>query len=76
MNRLTNCDYNLQIVVDYRLAQHCGQVSFGSGVLYQQDETVIVIVGSIYIFLSILTIIGYAVYRSWFVRKPDYGNLE
>ncbi|KAI1306003.1 Lysosome-associated membrane glycoprotein 5 [Halotydeus destructor] len=73
--------FNVQIqpfrVKDARFStpQHCGQVSFGAGVLYQQDDSVIVIVGSIYILMSIGVVIGYAVYRSYFLQRPDYDTM-
>lgn len=59
----------------------CSSVSFGSGVqapLYvtlEQDDSVPVIVGSITCMVSILVVIGYAVYRSWFVRRVDYDTM-
>lgn len=59
----------------------CGQVGFGSGVpapIYislEQDDSVPVIVGSITIMVSILLVVGYAVYRSWFVRRVDYDTM-
>lgn len=59
--------------------QHCGQVGFGTGVssplLHSADDGVIVITFSIYIFMSIATVLGYAGYRTWFVkRQADYGK--
>jgi len=59
--------------------QHCGQVGFGTGVssplLHSPDDGVIVITFSIYIFMSIATVLGYAGYRTWFVkRQADYGK--
>jgi hypothetical protein len=59
----------------------CSNVGFGSGVQapisisFEQDDSVPVIVGSITIMVSILVVIGYAVYRSWFVRRVDYDTM-
>ena len=59
----------------------CSSVGFGSGVaspIYvtlEQDDSVPVIVGSITCMVSILVVIGYAVYRSWFVRRVDYDTM-
>jgi hypothetical protein len=57
--------------------QHCGQVGFGSGVQnpFQADDGVIVITFSIYVFLSIATVLTYAGYRTWFVKKYEYGTM-
>ena len=59
--------------------QHCGQVGFGSGVqspfLSQADDGVIVITFSIYVFMSITTVLAYAGYRTWFVKKYEYGTM-
>ena len=57
--------------------QHCGQVGFGSGVNnpFQADDGVIVITFSIYVFMSIATVLAYAGYRTWFVKKYEYGTM-
>lgn len=58
--------------------QHCGQVGFGSGVSnlsLKDDNGMIVITFSIYIFASIATVLGYAGYRAWFTKKYDYGTI-
>ena len=59
--------------------QHCGQVGFGSGIaspfITQTDDGVIVITFSIYLFMSFLTVAGYAGYRTWFVKKYEYGTM-
>lgn len=59
--------------------QHCGQVGFGSGVTSpfsgQADDGMIIIVMSIYVFVSIMTVLGYAGYRTYIQRKPDYGTI-
>lgn len=58
--------------------QHCGQVGFGSGVsspFLKDDNGMIVITFSIYIFCSVATVLLYAGYRAWFVKKYDYGTI-
>lgn len=59
----------------------CGQVGFGSGVIAPfyivnyQDESVSMIVAAITILVSLSTIAGYALYRSWFFKKVDYDTM-
>lgn len=59
----------------------CSQVSFGSGVpvpLYvslEQDDSVPVVVGTLTVIVSILVIVGYAVYKSWVFKQVDYDNM-
>ncbi|XP_054169082.1 lysosome-associated membrane glycoprotein 5-like [Oppia nitens] len=60
----------------------CSSVGFGSGVqapIYtltlEQDDSVPVVVGSITIMVSILVVVGYAVYRSWFTSRVDYDTM-
>lgn len=58
--------------------QHCGQVGFGSGVsspFMKDDNGMIVITFSIYIFCSVATVLLYAGYRAWFTKKYDYGTM-
>lgn len=58
--------------------QHCGQVGFGSGVsspFMKDDNGMIVITFSIYIFCSVSTVLLYAGYRAWFTKKYDYGTI-
>lgn len=60
----------------------CNSVGFGSGVSapiyisFEQDDSVPVIVCSITIMVSILVVIGYAVYKSWFFRRVDYDTMS
>jgi hypothetical protein len=61
----------------------CGQVGFGSGVIapfyivnYQEDESISMIVAAITIMVSLSTIAGYAIYRSWFFKKVDYDTMS
>lgn len=59
----------------------CSQVSFGSGVaapLYvslEQDDSVPVVVGTLTVIVSILVIVGYAVYKSWVFKPVDYDTM-
>lgn len=71
-------------VIDYfeiLLVNRCSQVSFGSGVpapLYismEQDDSVPVVVGTLTVIVSILVIVGYAVYKSWVFKQVDYDNM-
>ena len=65
----------------YIQASRCSQVSFGSGVqapLYlslEQDDSVPVVVGTLTVIVSILVIVGYAVYKSWVFKQVDYDNM-
>lgn len=59
----------------------CGLVGFGSGVIapfymtYHEDDSASMVVGAITIFVSLATVAGYAVYRSWFIKKVDYDTM-
>ena len=58
--------------------QHCGQVGFGAGVgslSLRDDNGMILITFSIYIFCSVSTVLLYAGYRAWFTKKYDYGTI-
>lgn len=63
------------------LVSRCSQVSFGSGVaapLYvslEQDDSVPVVVGTLTVIVSILVIVGYAVYKSWVFKPVDYDTM-
>ena len=63
------------------LVSRCSQVSFGSGVpaplyvSYEQDDSVPVVVGTLTVIVSILVIVGYAVYKSWVFKQVDYDNM-
>ncbi|KAJ6215289.1 hypothetical protein RDWZM_010651 [Blomia tropicalis] len=62
-------------------ASRCSQVSFGSGVAaplyvsFEQDDSVPVVVGTLTVIVSILVIVGYAVYKSWVFKQVDYDNM-
>lgn len=63
------------------IVSRCSQVSFGSGVaapLYislEQDDSVPVVVGTLTVIVSILVIVGYAVYKSWVFKPVDYDTM-
>lgn len=63
------------------VVSRCSQVSFGAGVsspLYvslEQDDSVPVVVGTLTVIVSILVIVGYAVYKSWVFKQVDYDNM-
>ncbi|CAG2119093.1 unnamed protein product, partial [Medioppia subpectinata] len=83
--RLTNIQIQAFQIESGKFAPmvRCSSVGFGSGVQafppirfsLEQDDSVPVIVGSITIMVSILVVVGYAVYRSWFVRRVDYDTM-
>ncbi|XP_074595846.1 lysosome-associated membrane glycoprotein 5 [Brevipalpus obovatus] len=60
----------------------CGLVGFGSGVIapfylmnYHEDDSAALIVGVMMIFVSLGTIAGFAVYRSYFFKKTEYDTM-
>lgn len=59
----------------------CGQVGFASGLPAPfgmqpgESDGVQMVVVTITIMSSILTVLGYALYRSWFVKRPDYADM-
>ncbi|KPM07174.1 lysosome-associated membrane glyco5-like protein [Sarcoptes scabiei] len=81
--RLTNVHLQAFQIDKGRFApiSRCSQVSFGSGVaapLYislEQDDSVPVVVGTLTVIVSILVIVGYAVYKSWVFKPVDYDNM-
>lgn len=72
--------FRLLTNLSFKVAR-CSRVSFGSGVpvpLYmslEQDDSVPVVVGTLTVIVSILVIVGYAVYKSWVFKQVDYDNM-
>lgn len=66
-----------QLTGNYGPLSRCQQVAMAHTLdPYNYDRTVPVAVGSTLAGVSLATIIGYAVYRSMFATKVDYGNIS
>ena len=60
---------------------HCGMIGFASGLSVPfgkqsgDSDGVQMVVFTITIMCSILTVLGYALYRSWFVKRVEYDTI-